>query len=49
MPDEPKAQADKFRDFARELEVGEGEAHFEDAVRKIVEAPPPKANDKQPE
>lgn len=36
MPDEPKPQADKFRDLARELEADEDESHFEDQVRRIV-------------
>lgn len=42
---DPKPQADKFRDLARELEADEDEAHFEDTVRKIAKAPPPKAGD----
>ncbi len=30
------SQADKFRDLARELEVDEDEARFEETVRKIA-------------
>jgi hypothetical protein len=41
MSDEPKPQADKFRDLARELEADEDESHFEDALRRIAKAPPP--------
>lgn len=38
---DPKPQADKFRDLARQLEADEDEARFEDAVKKIVQAPKP--------
>ncbi len=31
-----KAQVDKFRDIARELEADEDEAQFEDQVRRIA-------------
>lgn len=41
MTEEPKPQADKFRDLARELECDEDEARFEDQVRKIASAPKP--------
>ncbi|HRD45893.1 MAG TPA: hypothetical protein PLF78_05355 [Caulobacter sp.] len=41
MPDDPKTQADKFRDLARELEADEDEARFEETVKKIVQAPKP--------
>lgn len=33
---DPKPQADKFRDLARELEADEDESHFEETVRKIA-------------
>lgn len=39
MPDDPKPQADKFRDLARELEADEDPQHFEETVRKIAKAP----------
>lgn len=39
MAEEPKPQADKFRDLARELEADEDEAAFEETVKKIVQAP----------
>lgn len=35
-------QAENFRQLARDLEADEDEAHFEDQVRKIAKAPPPK-------
>lgn len=38
---EPKPQADKFRDMARELECDEDEATFEQKVRKVATAPKP--------
>ena len=41
MPDDPKPQAHKFADLARELECDEDEAAFEDTVRKVAKAPPP--------
>ena len=41
---DPKPQADKFRDMARELEADEDDARFEEAARKVATAPvPPKA------
>jgi hypothetical protein len=42
QPEGPRTQAEKFADLARELEVDEDEAHFEDTVRKIAKAPAPK-------
>ena len=36
MPNEPKHQADKFEDLARELEIDEDEGRFEGTVRKIA-------------
>jgi len=47
MPEQAKPQADKFKELARELEVDEDEARFEDAVRKIAKAPAPQAPDKE--
>ena len=47
MTDDPKPQADKFRDLARELECDEDEKAFEEKVRKVAEAPPPKKPDEE--
>jgi len=38
---EPKPQADKFRDLARELEADEDEGRFEEAVKRIAPKVPP--------
>ena len=38
---DPKPQADKFRDLAREIECEEDEAAFGDKVRKVANAPKP--------
>ena len=44
--DDPRPQADKFRDLARELECDEDEDAFKAAVRKIAKAPrAPKTKD----
>lgn len=41
---DPRPQADKFRDLARELEADEDEERFEEQVRRIApKEPPPKA------
>jgi len=50
MSEDPKTQADKFRDLARELEADEDPAHFEDTLKKITTPPasapvPPKDAD----
>ena len=45
MPDDPRPQADKFADLARELEADEDEAAFEATVKKIVQAPKPEAKE----
>jgi len=43
MSSDPKPQADKFRDMARQLDADEDEARFEEAARKVAMAPlPPK-------
>lgn len=39
--DDPKSQADKFCDMARELEADEDEAAFEEKVRRVAIAPQP--------
>lgn len=36
MPDDPKLQADKFRELARALECDEDEAKFEKQVRRVA-------------
>lgn len=41
MTYEPKPQADKFLDIARELECDGDEAAFEEKVRKVATAPKP--------
>lgn len=40
MSDKPddRARLDKFKDLARELEAGEDQARFEEAVQKIAPA-----------
>ena len=43
MTDEPKSQADKFRDLARELGTDDDEKAFEEKVRQVVKAPAPEA------
>ncbi len=40
MADEPKTQADKFADLARELECDEDEEAFDERLRKLAKAPP---------
>ncbi len=50
MADDPRPQADKFRELARELECDEDEARFKAAVRKVGTAPrEPKPPKKTPE
>lgn len=39
MTDDPKPQADKFRELARDLKRDEDEAAFEDKVRKVETTP----------
>lgn len=41
MPDDPKPQADKFRDLARELECDEDEAAFDERLKKLATSKPP--------
>ena len=40
MTDEPKTQLDKFKELARELEVDEDEAHWDERLQKIVKHKP---------
>jgi len=42
MTDQPKPQADKFRDLARKLECDEDEKQFEETVKRVAKAPPEK-------
>ncbi len=49
MPEEqPKAesQLEKFKEAARELECDEDEAAFEEKLKRIAKADPPKDGDK---
>ena len=39
MANDPKPQADKFADLARELECDEDEARFEETVKKVAKVP----------
>jgi hypothetical protein len=39
-------QAQKFKDLARELECDEDEAAFDERLKKLAKAPPPKAKAK---
>jgi hypothetical protein len=48
VSDDPKTQADKFRDLARELECDEDEDAFDERLKKLATAPkaePEKPND----
>jgi hypothetical protein len=38
-PPDPKPQADKFRDLARQIGADEDEKRFEETVRKVAQAP----------
>jgi hypothetical protein len=40
--DHTQSQVDKFRDLARQLECDEDEKAFEEVVKKVAKAPPPK-------
>ena len=42
MADDPKPQADKFRDLARDLEANEDEKAFEETLGRIAKTPAPK-------
>ncbi len=49
MTEEPKPQADKFRDLARELECDEDEKAFEEKVKKVATSrSEPKPSSDQP-
>jgi hypothetical protein len=41
-PKDPRPQADKFRDLARELECDEDEDAFDERLRQLAKAPPPR-------
>lgn len=45
MVDDPKLQAEMFCDLARQQEADGYEAHFEEAVKKIVQAPKSEGKD----
>lgn len=40
MTEPPKSQAEKFRELARELEADEGEAAFEETLKRIAPKAP---------
>ncbi|MGH6955428.1 MAG: hypothetical protein ACREEW_02035 [Caulobacteraceae bacterium] len=42
----PKAQAEKFRDLARELETDDDETRFDERLKKLAKAPKPKTEPK---
>ena len=44
MDDKP--QLDKFKELAREAECDEDEAKFEETVKRVAKAPPPKDDPK---
>ncbi len=46
---DPRTQADKFADLARELECDESEAAFNERLKKLAKAPPPVAPVDKPE
>jgi hypothetical protein len=37
-----KTQVQKFREAAREAECDQDEGHFDDALKRVAKAPPPK-------
>ena len=39
-PQDPRTQAEKFADLARELECDEDEAAFDERLKKLATAPP---------
>ncbi|MDB5419464.1 MAG: hypothetical protein JWP50_2883 [Phenylobacterium sp.] len=47
MSEQPKTQAEKFADLARELECDEDEEAFDERLRRLAKAPPSK--EEQPE
>jgi hypothetical protein len=46
MPKTSKPQINKFRETARELQADESEERFDEALRKVAKAPPPKEKPK---
>jgi hypothetical protein len=47
MGEQPKSQAEKFADLARELECDDDEAAFDERLKKLATAPPaPKADER---
>jgi hypothetical protein len=49
MIDEPKPQADKFRELARQLEADEDPSHFEEVVKRIAPKGPAPGACSQPQ
>jgi hypothetical protein len=47
MAEKPKSQADKFRDLARQIGADEDEKRFEETVKKVAKAKPPKPPSKR--
>jgi len=46
-PPDEKPQFERFKEVARELECDEDEAHFEEALRALVQAKPVKYEPKK--
>ncbi|KKC27968.1 hypothetical protein [Sphingomonas sp. SRS2] len=42
MTDKPKSQSDKFKELARELEVDEDEARWDERLERVARAKPGK-------
>lgn len=40
MPDQPKTQADRFKEAARELETDDNPERFKERLRKLVKHKP---------
>ena len=49
MSEDPRHQADKFRDLARELECDEDEEAFKAKLRQVAKAPRQPAPKEKPE
>jgi len=47
MTDEPKTQSEKFKELARELEVDEDEAHWDERLKKVAKQKPPPPEDQR--
>jgi hypothetical protein len=42
MKESPPSQSDKFKEAAREAECDEDEAHWDERLKKVAKAKPPK-------